>query len=31
MCDFYAKKQTGGILIGSAGGSGGTDDNLVFG
>lgn len=31
VCDFYAKKQTGGILIGSAGSSGGTDDNLVFG
>ena len=31
VCDFYAKKQTGGILIGSAGGSGCTDDNLAFG
>lgn len=28
---LYTKKQTGGILIGSAGSSGGTDDNLVFG
>lgn len=28
---FYAKKQTGGILIGSAGGSGCTDDNLAYG
>lgn len=28
---FMQKKQTGGILIGFAGGSGGADDNLAFG
>ena len=28
---LYTKKQTGGIIIGFAGGSGGTDDNLAFG